>query len=281
MRRFRNRTKEILGKGGIAYGAYVTIDSPLLIETIGACGFDFVMIDVEAIGPSPYDSNSLGNLIRACELYDMTSLIRVPENNSSMILKAFTLGAQGVVVAHCKTARDARLMVQYSLYPPLGYRGVAPSRGLHDIAMELSEYVEQANRETLVIPLIEDREGVDNLEEILSVPGIDAIFLGPGDLSVSLGHPGEMGHTEVVEYLSRARAICKAKGKCLMDLALEKNDAEKRVMEGARLLILHDDVFFIYQSMKATLEQIREGASSALERLDKTDARSKPPKRGA
>jgi len=267
MRRFVNRAKEILRKGGIAYGAYVTIDSPLLVETIGACGFDFVMIDVEAIGPSPYDSNSLGNLIRACEIYDMTSLIRVPENNWSMILKAFTLGAQGVVVAHCKTMHDAKLMVQYSLYPPLGYRGVAPSRGLHDIVAEFSEYVEQANRETLVIPLIEDREGVDNLEEIISVPGIDAVFLGPGDLSVSLGHAGDMGHAEVVDYLRRARSICKARGKWLMDLAVDKNDADKRVMDGARLLILHDDVFFIYQSMKAKLVQIREGASSALQRL--------------
>ena len=265
MRRFTNRAKGILRKGGVAYGGYITIDSPTLIETFGASGFDFVMIDVEATGPSPYDSKTLSSLIRACELYDMTSLIRVPENNPTMILKAFTLGAQGVVVAHCKTADDAKQMVRSSLYPPFGCRGVAPSRGLQDIASELPDYIDQANRETLVIPLIEDREGIDNLEAILSVPEIDAVFLGPGDLSVSLDHAGEMGHPEVQQYLTRARATCKAKGKCFMDIVHEKAEAEKRVTEGARLLILHDDVSVIHRWLKSQLQQIQDGASAGLE----------------
>jgi len=265
MRKFTNRAKAILQKGGVAYGGYITIDSPALIETFGACGFDFVMIDVEATGPSPYDSKTLSSLIRACELYDMTSLIRVPENSPTMILKAFTLGAQGVVVAHCKTADDAKQMVRSSLYPPLGCRGVAPSRGLQDIASELPAYIDQANRETLVIPLIEDREGVDNLEAILSVFGIDAIFLGPGDLSASLDHPGEMGHPQVQQYLTRARAICKTKGKCFMDIVHEKAEAEKRVTEGARLLILHDDVSVIHRWLKSQLQQIQDGGTAGLE----------------
>lgn len=263
MRKVKNRLKSILQNGGIAYGAYVTIDSPVLIETIGGCGFDFVVIDVELIGPSPYDSKSLGNLIRACELYDMTSLIRVAENSASMILKALSLGAQGVVVAHCKTVHDAELMVKHSFYPPFGWRGIGPSRGLHDVVAELPEYVKQSNLETVVIPLIEDKEGVDNLGDILKIPEIDIIFLGPGDLSVSLGHPGELGHEEVLKYLDRARAICRARGKCTMELAGGREDAEKLVREGARALLLPDDVLVIYQSFRNRLEQLRAGASSA------------------
>lgn len=265
MRRVRNRLKEVLHKGEIAYGAYVTIDSPIFVETIGGCGFDFVMIDVEVIGPSPYDSRTLGGLIRACELYNMTPLVRVSENSRSMILKALSLGAQGVVVAHCKTEDDARLMVEYSLYPPLGSRGIGPSRGLHNIVAELPEYIKQANLETIVIPLIEDKEGVDNLEKILSVPGIDTIFFGPGDLSASLGHPGEMEHKEVLTYLTMARSICKAKGKCTMELAGGKDDAEKLVKEGTRILLLPDDIFVIYQSFKDRLDKLKEGVSSAFQ----------------
>jgi 2-keto-3-deoxy-L-rhamnonate aldolase RhmA len=184
------RTNKTLGKlraGENAIGFSMGFHSPETIEMMAAMGFDYVTLDLEH---AAFDASAVSESIRAADAYDITPIVRTPSDRD-LILRLLNAGAQGVHLPHINTAADVREAVSATRFYPLGRRTFyATGRsGNYGIAVKDAEFAAHANRETLLIIQIEEQEGIANLNDILAVPGIDAIQFGPKDLWQSMGFP--------------------------------------------------------------------------------------------
>jgi len=187
-------------------GPFSKTCDPMMIEAMGAGGMDFVIIDLEH---GPNDIVNLGNLIRAAETSGLFPVVRILSNDQ--IGRALDLGAAAVQIPHISCAADAVKAAQAARFAPQGHRGVCRYvRAANHSAMDKSVYFKQAN-EISVIAQVEGKAGLENLDEILEVPGIDVIFLGVYDLSQSLGFTGQVDRPEVVDALKEVIAKCQAK----------------------------------------------------------------------
>jgi 4-hydroxy-2-oxoheptanedioate aldolase len=170
-----------------------------IIECIGLAGFDFVIIDLEH-GPNSMETAQ--NLVRAATLYQITPIIRVNENNESMISKALDIGAQGVQVPQINNEQSARNVINAARFSPSGNRGVCRYvRAAEYSKKNKNDYFEDSNKNTLIIIQIEGKKGLENIDSILQVEGIDIVFIGPYDLSQSMGVPGQTNHPKVLEAM--------------------------------------------------------------------------------
>ncbi|GAB4034960.1 HpcH/HpaI aldolase family protein [Spirosoma jeollabukense] len=169
---------------------------PTVAELCGFSGLDFYMIDGEH---SPITTAQVQDIVRACELSGITPLARVRSNDPKLILQFLDAGVMGIMMPAVSTVADAQALVQAVKYPPLGLRGFAPMRACDYLlgTMNQGEYVEFANEQTLVLPQIEDKEAIANLDDLLTVEGIDGFVIGPRDLAMSMGYFDGPGHDEV------------------------------------------------------------------------------------
>jgi len=208
----KNRLKEKLLSGRPAFGVSVMFPSPQVVEMVGRLGFDWVLIDCEHGSISP---ESVELMAMAAELAGVTPIARPWSNSPEAILRLMDRGVMGVQVPHVNTAADARRAVEAVKFHPLGTRGLAAgTRPAHyGFDVSAADYVEEANRETLVCVQLEEAEALGNLGEILRVEGVDVFFIGPSDLSQSLGYPGRSDVPEVREAMDRAFAAIVAAGK--------------------------------------------------------------------
>jgi 4-hydroxy-2-oxoheptanedioate aldolase len=208
-----NLTKRALREGKPAFGCFVRFPDPTLVEVATYHGWDFLIFDGEHGTLEPRECE---NMVRSAELHDVTAIVRVPVNQPHVILRLMDTGAQGAQVPWVQDAGDAERAVQSVKYGPRGTRGLAGVRAAdYGELGRLDEYVRTANDETLVIVHVESAHAVDRVDEIAAVDGVDVVFLGPTDLSHSLGLPGELNHPVVVEHLERAAAATLAAGKVL------------------------------------------------------------------
>jgi len=250
-----NRTKQLIASGKAAVGGFLAIPSPEIVEMMGHAGLDFVIIDTEH---GPADNETVGNMIRAAEATGITPLVRVRwVNDPSLILRALDLGAQGVQVPMIEDAETARRVVSFSRYHPLGRRGLAGVRAAHYGAIPLAEYVEMANREVMVICQIETVKGVDHAAEIAAVPGVDVIFVGPVDLSQSLGYPGQRQHPLLLETMQRVFAAAKAAGVAAGTLTSDVAQGREQAAAGLQYLCINPTP--IYAHCRSTAQAIRQG----------------------
>jgi len=222
----------MLQDGKPAVGAWLNFASPDLAEMIAMAGFDFVVIDREHYGFNP---ETVSNLARAVQITGASALLRVPANDPPAILGSLEAGVDGVVVPHVNTAADARAAVRAVKFPPLGARSTnsitrASSYGL---AGSHQEIIEQANRQTIVITMLEDSSAAQNLPEILSVEGLDSVFIGPEDLAASMGFPGQPGHPKVQDLIRRFETQIREAGKPLGRLGATAQDARRAFEAGA------------------------------------------------
>lgn len=201
----KNEMKAMLKKGEPVLGCMVHGALPALVEILGLAGFHFVMIDAEH---NPLTVSECERLVVAAEARRITPIIRPPQNNPKVILRYLDIGAMGIVIPDVGNKQEAEAAVQAVKYAPLGIRGVASTRSV-DYGMTISkpEYISHANRETMVIAIIESEEGVDNTREILTTQGVDAAFIGTSDLSMSLGVPGQTNHPKVQEAFNKVLQI--------------------------------------------------------------------------
>jgi len=208
----KNRLKEKLLSGQPAFGVSVMFPSPQVVEMVGRLGFDWVLIDCEHGSISP---ESVELMAMAAELAGVTPIARPWSNSPEAILRLMDRGVMGVQVPHVNTAADARRAVESVKFHPRGTRGLAAgTRPAHyGFGVSAADYVEEANRETLVCIQLEEAEALGNLGEILQVEGVDVFFIGPSDLSQSLGYPGRSDAPEVREAMDRAFAAIVAAGK--------------------------------------------------------------------
>ncbi|MFN8373676.1 MAG: aldolase/citrate lyase family protein [Anaerolineae bacterium] len=197
----KNKTKERLKAGETVFGCFVRYPNASLIEVLGYQPWDFIVFDAEHGTIQPQDCE---NMVRAAELQDVTPIVRVTTNQPHIILRLMDTGAQGLHVPWVNSAAEAEAVVRSVKYYPRGIRGLAAVRAA-DYALKgsFAEYVQTANQETLVVIHIETIEAVDQLPEIVKIDGVDVIFIGPTDLSHSLGVPGQPQHPSVQAAIDR------------------------------------------------------------------------------
>jgi 4-hydroxy-2-oxoheptanedioate aldolase len=200
-----------------------------VIDYLGPLGFDAAWIECEH---GPVDWDQLGDMTRACDLWGMTSITRVSSNEPWLITRTLDRGSMGIVVPHVNTREAAEQAAQSAKYAPLGYRGMYGGRQSYGV----TDYLQQANDQTMVIVLIEEVEGLRNLDEILKVDNIDVFFVAPSDLAQTMGHIGNIGHPEVQAAIDDALARIIGAGRTAGTLVNDGNVASY-VEKGARFLM--------------------------------------------
>jgi 4-hydroxy-2-oxoheptanedioate aldolase len=198
--------KEKLASDQGVIGPFMKTGEPAFVEAAGYAGFDFAILDMEH-GPVSFEN--MQNNIRAAIISRMIPIIRVEDKNESNIGKALDIGAMGIQVPQIENAEQAREVIKAAKFYPEGQRGVCRFvRAAQYSSMDRYDYFRTAN-DTLVILQLEGKEALENLEEILEVKGIDVIFIGPYDLSQSLGIPGQISHPDVIAQMQRIVASAK------------------------------------------------------------------------
>lgn len=191
--------KRILKKRRLSIGSWITIGNTAVAEIMAKAGFDWLVVDMEH---SAITLDIAQQLIQIIELSEIPPLVRVGDNDPSLIKRVMDCGAHGVIVPMVNTKEDAIRAVEAVRYPPCGKRGVGLARA-QGYGLEFQRYKKWLKENSIVIVQIEHIEGVNNIEEILSVEGVDAFFVGPYDLSASLGFPGDFDNPQLKVALKK------------------------------------------------------------------------------
>lgn len=231
----KNPIKEKLARGETVFGCFVNLPSPDLVEISGLIGFDFVLIDCEH---GPIDFATMTHMIRAADAAGVPALLRSPQNVAQVILRYLDAGALGIQVPQTNTRAEVEAAVRAVKYRPEGTRGLAAVRAAgYGITQSVSEYVPRANEETMVVVHIESVEAVRNLPEFLTVPGVDVFFLGPTDLSHSMGLPGQVNHPDVQAVLTSCFRQIREAGKVSGTIAFDAAHARQLREMGVQYIV--------------------------------------------
>ncbi|MFJ9852451.1 HpcH/HpaI aldolase/citrate lyase family protein [Streptomyces sp. NPDC101150] len=251
-----NQVRRKLAAGQEVNGLFSTLPEPALVEMIGCAGYDFVILDTEHTLTDP---QQLENLIRAAEANGLTPFVRVPEADPGAVLRALDAGAMGIVVPHVRTRADVDAAIRAARYAPEGMRSLNGGRGPGFGRIELTDYIRRANSEIMLIPLIEDAEGVAAIEEILAPGGVDLVLPGPGDLSQSYGVPWQVRHPRVQEAVRSVRAACARHSVpfCAMSTTPDRR-ADWRA-DGVTAFVLGEDRDLTARALRGQLERMGGG----------------------
>jgi len=251
---FTNKTKQRLLEGHLAIGQWISLPSPPVAELVSGFGMDWLVIDAEH-GPAGWET--VEEIVRAMKGTDVTPLIRVPGNDPVFIKKALDRGGYGVVPM-VSTAAHATAAVAAAKFPPEGIRGVAGTRASR-YGLDLADYVAHWNQQVLVICQLETTESVQNAEAIAAVPGVDVLFVGPNDLSATLGVFRQFEHPDyrraVDRILNAARTHHKAPG----IMASGADDALVQIDRGFRFVSVASDTRMLAAATAAAYEKIKSG----------------------
>jgi 2-keto-3-deoxy-L-rhamnonate aldolase RhmA len=202
-----NRIKKALRAGQSVVGLMlIEIRQPGVMQLLANAGFDFVLIDNEH---GAFNIETIADLSRTAKYVGLTPLVRVPDMTYPHIAQSLDAGAQGVVIPRITDPEQVREAVQITRYPPQGMRGSALTRGYTNFkAGDVNEVMATVNEETLLIIQIETRQALESVDEIVSIPGVDGAFIGPNDLSIALGLPGQIDSPEVQAAIEATIAAC-------------------------------------------------------------------------
>lgn len=249
--------KEKMRRGEPSLGSWMSMAHPSIAEILAMAGYDWVVIETEH---TAIDVSEVLRLIIAIEQRGSVPLVRLAWNDPIQAKAVLDSGAAGVLVPMVNSKADAELAVQMTKYPPLGFRGVGLARA-QGYGEHFDAYVKNANADTLLIVQIEHRDAVANIEEILSVPGLDGTFIGPYDLSMSLGIPGQINHAEVLAAKRKVRDATLAHGLIagvhFVQPRTAAADCRQAVNEGYRFIALGTDILFLGDSARALQKETR------------------------
>ena len=217
-----NSMKTKMEAGEPVLGVFISIESPTTVELVGLAGMDFVVLDSEH---NPIEPSAAANMFRAAEAIALPALARVGENTQQVIAKFMDAGSVGVMTPMVNSAEDARRVVNSVKYPPVGRRGLAAVRAnRYGMEGSLGDHVARANEVTVVVAQIETSEAVERADEIIATDGVDVVFLGPTDLSVALGVPGQPKHESVLQTIETVTKKIVAAGKVSGTIARTPED---------------------------------------------------------
>lgn len=205
----RNTFKHALQEGRMVYGTWLMSGAPSTAEALGCAGFDFLVVDMEHV---PVDTPEMIDILRTMAGTPAQAVVRLPWNDMVQVKRALDGGAQSLMFPFVQNADEARRAVSTTRYPPEGVRGVAAMHRASRFAT-VPNYLKGAGAEVCVIVQIETPAALEQLPQIAAVPGVDSIFVGPGDLSASMGYLGDIAHADVQAQLKHAAQLCQQLGK--------------------------------------------------------------------
>ncbi len=249
------RLKQRLQAGEACFGFWCHLFSGIASELLAEVGFDCALIDLEHGAGSYLDAIAQMQAIKGA---GCTPLIRVPSNEPVAVKRALDAGAAGIMIPAVSTRAEAEAAVAACRYPPQGIRGAAPGIiRATEFGLRAADYVERINEDLLVILQIETVRGVENIDAIASVAGVDVLFVGPMDLSADAGHFGKTDHPEVQALIERIEAAGARHGRALGSIIVPGRSAEALLAKGHRLILGHSDLDFLRDGATAALRHLR------------------------
>jgi len=237
---------------------FITIPSPVVVELAALAGFDAVVLDTEH---GPYGVESLPALLLAARAHGIAAIVRVRSHDPSLIGLALDAGADGVLVPHVSSASEAQAVVAAARFAPDGHRGANPFVAAAGYSGR-SDWFTQANRSVAVIGMVEGKEGLDAVNEILDVAGLDAVFVGPFDLSHALGLPGQVDHPAVTASLLRVAEEARMRGRAMGAFAPTTEAVRSLQDAGAALIAYGVDTMLVLDCLRARVEEVRSCSTS-------------------
>lgn len=253
----KNLLKDKLSQGLRPIGTFCGLNSPTAIECLGRTGLDFVIVDCEH---SPSEAETAMELIRAAELSGLTPLCRVRDLSRSAVLKLLDVGARGLIVPNIHTVEEVRQIIDYAKFAPIGQRGFCPTRKDgwgYDVERTTAETMADMNAATLLLPQCETAGALEHIEEIVALEGVDGIFIGPFDLSISLGLPGQFDHPTMQAAFARIRRACRDAGKVCFFFTAAPEGVAAGFAAGYDAMVLGIDTLLLISGVKAQVEAAR------------------------
>lgn len=235
---FKNPVKQMLKENKKVLAAWLQMASPYAAEIFAKAELDALVVDMEH---GPNDILSLIDQLRAMGRFSSVPLVRVPWNDMVVIKRVLDAGAYGVLVPYVNTPEEVEAAVSYCKYPLEGVRGVAPSPRAPGFGMDSMNYMRRANDEILVMTAVETMEGVEQIDEIVKVKGLDGVFIGPMDLATSMGHFCDPGCPEVQAAIRKVEETVIGSGKFLASVAKGMDEAKEKFDRGYGLVIAFAD----------------------------------------
>jgi 2-keto-3-deoxy-L-rhamnonate aldolase RhmA len=249
-----NFRQKLLSKSQLI-GTVVTIPSPSIAEMLSEVGYDWLFVDAEH---APLSIADIQLILQSTE-GKCPCMVRVPTNEEVYIKQVLDIGAVGIIAPLVNTPEEARRVVSLAKYPPLGTRSVGIARA-HRYGRNFTQYIESANDEITIVIQVEHIQAAQNIDAILGVEGIDAVFLGPYDLAGSLGKPGKVRDSDVQEAISRVKDACLANGKPIGIFGINADSAKPFLKQGYSLVAVGTDAMMLLKASEETLSQLRQSA---------------------
>ena len=249
------KTKEKLRSGQPALGAWIMIGHPTVAEIMAGEGFDWIAVDMEH---TSIDARAFHEIALAVKGTGVDLLARLHSCDPVLTKKVLDAGGNGIIIPLVTTREETEMSVAMAKFPPDGFRGTSFSRA-SDFGRNFPAYFKGHNDSVLVVPMMEHIKAVENADAILSTPGIDAIFIGPYDLSASMNKAGQLSDPEVVAAQKKILDACKRHGvpPGLHVVSMDSNDVQRRIEEGYRFIACSLDTEFIKYGCRKILERAK------------------------
>ncbi len=253
----KNKTKAKLKSGGIAIGHFILeFDTPGIGQMAANAGCDYLLFDMEH---SSFTQESIRRCVLSAKAADVTAVVRVPYTEYYLMSRALDAGAEGLMIPRVETRDQALKIIDSTKYPPIGNRGAAFGIAHDDYkGVDIAASARRANEETLIIVQTETAKAAENVDEILSVDGIDVAWIGQCDMSISLGIPGQYDHPDFLRAFDKVQNACEKHGVILGYLPLDVPEALAMVDKGVRCIAYSADVFLYSIALKNDVQQIQE-----------------------
>jgi 2-dehydro-3-deoxyglucarate aldolase/4-hydroxy-2-oxoheptanedioate aldolase len=251
-----NRVKWALRDGGISIGTFVfEFNTTGIARIAAAAGAEFAIFDMEHTG---WSVETIRMLIATSRSTALVPLVRVPATEYHFIARALDMGAMGIMVPMVESVEQARRLVESARYPPAGRRGAAFAVAHDDYqGGDMAGKIASANSEVLLIAQVETVRGLENVEKIAAVDGVDVIWIGQADLTTSLGIPGQYTHPLFQKAVDRVVAACCLHDKALGYLALDVDDGRTMLARGFRMLAYGGDLWLYQQALQQGIAALR------------------------
>jgi 2-keto-3-deoxy-L-rhamnonate aldolase RhmA len=256
----QNTCKRKLKSGASVVGTFVVeIRQPAVMQLLANAGFDFVLIDNEH---GAFSIETIADLSRTAVLLGLTPIVRIPDFTHPHINQTLDVGAQGLMVPQIRYADEVRQIMRWMRYPPQGERGNAMERGLTQFRSgSVPQALEDIHDETMLVIQVETLEAIDSIDEIVSIPGVDAALIGPNDLSIALGVPGEVEHPRVQQAIQKTIQACLRAGVAPAIHMPRIELAAYWAGQGMRMISTGSEASFIMRAGKASVETLRSAFS--------------------
>ncbi|MBI3946889.1 MAG: 2-dehydro-3-deoxyglucarate aldolase [Armatimonadetes bacterium] len=254
-----NTVKQLLRQGRPAVGTWLVFPDPFAAQIVARLGFDWVNVEMEH---APTDLETAALMFQAIAAAGSVPLVRVPWNTGENVKRVLDCGAWGVIFPMQNSVAEAEMAVAAVKHPPIGFRSIGGYLHAISFGTDLGTYYERANEETLVVVQAEHIQAVERADEILRVPGIDAVFIGPNDLSASMGlkPSADCSDPRVAEAVEHVRVTALKHGVAPGIHVMNGDDATRRIAEGFRFIALASDQRFMVAGARAELGKVvREG----------------------